>query len=53
MIPTEVALIATLIWPHWAELDDDDPEEKAALNDVLSGAWRVYNAGYRKPSDPQ
>ncbi len=42
MIPSEVAAIATLIWPDWGDLDDDDS------NEVIAAAYRIYNAGYRK-----
>lgn len=46
MIPPEVAAIAYLIFPQWTETDD------LALNEVLDAAWRIYNAGYRKPTPP-
>jgi hypothetical protein len=52
MIPSEVSAIADLIWPHWRDcLASDDCEDRAAGTDVLDGAWRIYNAGYRIP-DP-
>ncbi len=51
MIPTEVAAIARLIWPNWADLEDDDS------NEVIAAAYRIYNAGYRQAEpvkpDPQ
>lgn len=40
MIPSEVGDIADLIFPQWRESD--------AENEVLTAAWRIYNAGYRK-----
>ena len=43
MIPLEVAEIAVLIWADWNDLPADDRKE------VLAAAWRIYNAGYRKP----
>jgi len=42
MIPLEIAAIASLIWPNWAELPVEDSKE------VLDAAWRVYLAGYRR-----
>lgn len=42
MIPAEVAAIAGLIEPAWADGDD------LTLNETLEAAWRLYNAGYRK-----
>lgn len=51
MIPTEVADLATLIWPHWAEMDDDDGEDKVALKQILDAAYRIYTAGYRRPPE--
>jgi hypothetical protein len=45
MIPSEVAAIADLIFPQWRDADD------AASNEVLSAAWRIYNAGYRKQTE--
>lgn len=42
MIPNEVARLADLICPNWADGDD------LTLNEVLEAAWRIYNAGYRK-----
>lgn len=53
MIPTEVADLATLIWPHWADLDEDDADDKIALREIIAGAYRIHNAGYRKPCDHQ
>lgn len=50
MIPSAVAALADLIWPHWDQLDEEDKEEKMALDDILAAAWRVYNAGYRQCS---
>lgn len=43
MIPIEVAEIAELIWPDWSDVDD-----AKSRNEILSAAWRIYNAGYRK-----
>jgi len=43
MIPTEVSDLADLIWPNWRELSGN------SRNDVLDAAWRIYNAGWRKP----
>lgn len=45
MIPSEVAAIATLIWPDWADLEEDDCHE------VIAAAYRIYNAGYRITAD--
>ena len=42
MIPLEIAAIATLIWPNWAELPVYDQKE------VLDAARRIYLAGYRR-----
>lgn len=42
MIPSEVADIADIITPDWAELAED------AQRMVLDLAWAIYNAGYRK-----
>jgi hypothetical protein len=42
MIPSEVAAIATLIWPDWADLEGEDHRE------ILAAAYRIYNAGYRQ-----
>lgn len=47
MIPSEVGAIAHLIFPEWTETDD------LTLNEVLEAAWRIYNAGYRKESEPE
>jgi hypothetical protein len=41
MIPTEVAAIATLIWPVWRDSDDEE-----AVGEVIASAWRIHNAGY-------
>ena len=41
MIPTEVAAIATLIWPDWADLPNEDS------NEIIAAAYRIHNAGYR------
>jgi hypothetical protein len=41
MIPSEVAALATLIWPDWADLEEEDCRE------VIAAAWRIHNAGYR------
>jgi hypothetical protein len=46
MIPTEVAAIATLIWPDWADLEEDDCQE------VIAAAWRIHKAGYRVAAAP-
>lgn len=46
MIPSEVGDIAELICPGWHEATDDIQHE------VLSAAWRVYNAGYRLTLHP-
>jgi hypothetical protein len=43
MIPQEVADLATLIWKDWDDLPEKD------RNEVLGAAWRIYNAGWRKP----
>jgi hypothetical protein len=45
MIPSEVAAIANLIEPKWAEIDDE------ASNEVIAAAYRIYDAGYRKPAE--
>ncbi len=44
MIPSEVAAIADLIDSEWTNQDD------LHLQEVLEAAWRIYNAGYRKPA---
>lgn len=42
MIPPEVVEIANLMVPEgWRDTIIED--------EVLKAAWRVYNAGYRKP----
>lgn len=43
MIPPEVAAIASLIWPGWADLPDEDS------NEVIAAAYRIHNAGYALP----
>ncbi|HEY8751624.1 MAG TPA: hypothetical protein VIM11_26820 [Tepidisphaeraceae bacterium] len=43
MIPTEVANIASLIDPDWPECDEADCKV------IIEMAYRIYNAGYRKP----
>jgi hypothetical protein len=47
MIPSEVAAIATLIWPDWGNLEDEDS------NEVIAAAYRIYNAGYRIPQESE
>ena len=46
MIPSEVADIATLIFPHWTELDECDEE---ARKEIVAAAYCIYEAGYRLP----
>lgn len=46
MIPSEVAAIATLIWPGWEETDSE------ASKEVVAAAWRIFRAGYRQPATP-
>lgn len=41
MIPPEIADLADLIWPGWAELDDE------ASREVIKAARRIHDAGYR------
>ena len=48
MIPSEIAAIADLIFPDWADLDPEDPEEASSFNGIIEGAYRIYNAGYRR-----
>jgi hypothetical protein len=47
VIPQEVADIASLIWPYWPDDDQDDEDTKQ----IIAAAYRIYNAGYRKPAD--
>ena len=51
MIPSEVAAIADLIWPDWADLDSDNPNDARSLKEIIDGAYRIYNAGYRRTTD--
>jgi hypothetical protein len=43
VIPSEVADIAELIAPGWGDMDDE------ASSEVIAAAYRIYNAGYRRP----
>lgn len=46
MIPKEVIEIAILIREDFEALVREDPKRDAALE----SAWRIYNAGYRLPT---
>jgi hypothetical protein len=45
MIPPEIAALASLIWPGWADLAEEDCHE------VIAAARRIHEAGYRKAGE--